>query len=387
MLMGNVIEAVTLAYSSAWKKWPDTQDKCFDDILRIRQESTYRTRSGKDVTVRMRWFPVHLPFVSAGEMTLPTTHPYINNLREPSPKVRGEFVRQILALAKDGCEICFWQNAWNCYPSVAQAVLPAFKHRVVMNGDDAPGSTEIRTSPVAKHFNAVFHMNLIWNHNGERTADLYRRLGVSHTYYVSIGGTTSGLFASYDELMGFDLDKRIDSIRNGQYDYDLVFVGGLMGPTRADMNRVECAAMFKHAGMRTLFHGIGMRDGILQPMSPIDMARPVSSLYLRSFAVLNAPFVGLMGTRPFDVWAIGSLLLQHDAHGELAQIGVLPSVHYVEHNGTYADMIDKVRYYRAHVDETEKILREGHAIGRSLPGMFSHQKAMERLLSDLGYGV
>lgn len=405
------VEAVIVGYLPWEKKWPDSSDTDYNSVLGKRDSIEYNV-DGETVKVIVRWYPVFRAYAMAG-VSPPLHHPYINNSINPPQSVMDAMHYDLMCIANDGCKLLFWEHAYQCYPPVAQFLKGMFAHSVLIHCDDAPGSTEIKTLPIARFFDSAIVGNIIWNASGEKTKDLYRRMGINDTHYLALsttGGFMEGLaeqiglpkkaeegigiaplrhgfggartgYAGVGEKPGIDLDRRIDQIRRGAYSNDVVFVGGCMGPHRAKFNTAESAACLASAGIRNRILGIGMRDGPLMPRDPATLGRTVAKLYLDSFAALNIQFIGLMGTRPFDAWASGTLLVQWDPVGELADLGVVAGIHYAAYDGTIPGLISTIRYYQSHLDETEEILRSGYEISLVLPKENSIPRATERILS------
>lgn len=394
--MSKIVQEVIVGYQPSWAKWPDTNDLNYDSVLSWR--SDYACKIGDEtVTVRRRWYPVHRAYVVAGVLKLPAPHPAINNLMVPPKSVLDAMTYDLECVANDGCQLCVWEHAYQCYPEVAQHLKRLFVHSTLISADDSPGSTEPKTAPIAKFFNSAILCNVTWNASGERTSDLYRRLGVDETYYVALsctGGFMEGMATSIGLRYGgaqtghdgpmvqqpFDLERRIAQIRSGAYAHDLVFVGVSLGSVRQQLNLPETSALFSAAGLRTRIHGWAMRDGELLPRTSTMPGHPVAMLYLNSFATVNPRFVGLMGTRPFDAWASGTLLVQHDPVGEMEHIGLKSGVHYASYDGTVQGLIRTVKYYKTHLDETEAILREGYRVGKELPEKYSIPGAINEIL-------
>lgn len=406
-----VIEAVIVGYLPSWGKWPDSSDTDYNAILGQRVDAPYSLH-GAPLTLRTRRYPVHRAYAVAGQLKLPphTPHPFINNLNPPPQPVLDAMIYDLDCVARDGCQLCLWEHAYQCYPYVAQHLRRIFKHSILLHGDDAPGSTEIKTAPIAKFFDSVLHGNLVWHPGGEHTAALYRRLGVADTHYVTMsmtGGFVEGLGAWGQHVepapapgtvvmrrsplhpmvrrAEVDLERRLAGLRAGQYQYDLVFVGANMGQQRPKLNRPETTQALATAGLRTKFHGVGMRDGELAPRNPAALGTPVAQLYLNAFAVLNLQFVGLMGTRVYDAWAAGNLLVQWDPVGELDLLGVRAGEHYAGYDGTIPGLIRTVRYYQAHFDETERIIRAGHEQGPQLSTQHSVYGGVQAVLQKFAH--
>jgi len=388
------IEAVIVGWQAGWNKWPDSEDRDYSSVL-----SRRALLELDSVEVCFRWYPIHRAYTIAGE-GLPVTHPYVNNTVLPSANVRKIMVADLRAIALDGCRLCIWEQAIQCYPDVVYYLSELFRHAILIHCDDCPGSTELKTERIASYFDTVFHGNIVWNRAGEHTSALYRRLGVEDAHYIALGTTGGFLDGLLDNPEGteegagitplryglssalpgrkpFSLDDRIAALRRREYRYDLAFVGGALGDQRAEFNRFVAA----NRDLRIACFGIGMSGGPLTPRIPRIIGRPVAKLYLSSFATINIPFIGLMGTRPFDAWASGTLLFQHDALHELEAVGVQAGKHYVNFAG-FGSLSSSIRHYQKELDETEEILRAGHALGEKLRAKYSIKAALASVLDE-----
>jgi len=377
------VEAVKVIHIPDWRKYPDTEDTDYTEIMAQRQDTLFEI-DGEEVVVRFRIYPSYRPYCATGT-PLKFRHT-INNLVLPPQPVIDLMIKELTEIAKE-CKICYWEHARHCYPPVAECMSKVFAHSILTNADDSHGSTEIRTEPVAQFFSSVFHGNFIWTEEGEKTEDLYRNLGVKDIHYYSMsssGGFLDGLRdAGWMQGDVFDMDRRIQQLRDGKYETDLVFVGGNMGKHRTKYN--ENADLFAQSGVRLKLYGIRMKDDVLRPhpmfgYDPHGLGWPVANVYLNSFSTVNIQFIGLMATRPFDAWASGTLLFMWDPVGELKQCGIEDKVHYVAFDG-FQDLINKVKYYKGHMDEVEPILRAGHAFGAAFPFEHSVRNAMRKVLA------
>jgi len=377
------IEGVIVGYQNVWRKWPDSEDRDYSSVLAKRELREY-TVAGESIVVCMRWYPAHRAYVLAGVNKTPVWHPSINNTVLPPQSVMDAMLKDLTDIANDSVTLCYWEHAYQCYPYVAQHLKRIFKHSILMHADDCPGSTELKTEPIAKYFDSVIHGNVIWHPNGELTSSLYNRLGIQDTHYVALG-VSAGFMKGLDNELSvgqvFSVEDRIEQLREGGYSYDMVFVGGALGDQRAILNEDKTTALFKAAGLRTRILGVGMRDGTLHPRIPPDLGTPVAAVYLSAFSVLNMPMVGLMGTRPFDAWASGTLLIQQEMTHELRHLGILSGEHYAPFNGTMEDLIRVVRYHQEHFDETVKMIRAGYKYGMELSRRYNSKTAMESILT------
>lgn len=375
-----LVEQVIVCHYSGWGKWPDSQDMDYSGIMAQRTDGHY-TVDGESVTVRTRRYPAFRAIAATGK-DIRVDYPGIDNNQEMAPVAAAQMVADLAGIAKE-CKIIYWEHGWNCPPSVASHLKRLFAHSILFHGDDSPMASKLRSIPIARYFDSAFHGNVIWTHEGERTAKLYKSNGCADTHYIGPGPT--GGFV--EGLGAFDLEDRIRKIRAGQYSLDLVFVGGLIGPTRQMFNTRLHG--FRSAGqvqgLRIRFHGIGMVDGCIPPQDPNarigcpTLGKTVAPVYLDSFATVNLQYVGLPSSRMVDAMISGTLLFMWDPTGELAEIGVLPNVHYALFDGTFPGLLNRVMHFKTHLDETEKIVRAAYTLGKG----FSRQHSVDQALTQI----
>ena len=369
---------VTLPYRTAQSKWLDGAESRHVDGLEIFQLVVGDT----PVELHVLKYDWQHAFSVGGE----TPRVSWNNRNPPGRPVIDAMLRDLAELARAGYSLCLWEEAIHCYPAVAVHLKQIFAHSVLLAANDnggcavhSVGWTAVATGPSAGFFNSVIHGNTIWKNDGSQTSDMYRSLGVSDLYYA-----TQPLSPSFGEELtarNFTFEARIQQLHEHRYSNDLAFVGGLHGDFRFALNTAESSNLFQTAELRTRIYGAGMRDGLLLPQDAVDMwGRPVAALYLDSFATVNLQFIGLMSMRQYDAWESGTLLLQRDPVGELDEFGIKNGVHYVEYDLTVQDLIVKIKYYQAHMSETQAILLAGRDKGRELREKYNRARALEQIL-------
>lgn len=377
-----VIEQVVVCHYASWGKWPDTPDTNYDDVMSQRTEGHY-TVDGEPVTIRTRRYPAYRAIAATGKhLVIP--YPGIDNNVELNPAAAQQMVADLEAIGKE-CRICYWEHGCNCPPGVASHLKRIFAHSILFHGDDSPLASKLRSMPIARYFDSAFHGNIIWTEKGNRTAQLYKDHGCPDTHYIGPGPT-----GGFVEGLGkFDLEERIQLLKTGRYSLDLVFVGGLIGPTRMMMNTRLHG--FRSAGrvhgLRIKFHGIGMVDGCIPPQDPNSrvgcptIGKTVAPVYLDSFAVANFQYIGLASSRMVDAMISGTPLLMWDPVGELAAVGVQANVHYMLFDGSFPGLLDRVIYYKTHLDETEQIVRAAYELGKNFSRKNSIDQALTRVMS------
>jgi hypothetical protein len=163
------IKQLNVIHDPAWGKWPDTNDDDYSDVLAIRGN-----RLVDGIEVETRIYPAYMAFATAGNKQLPIDYQWIDNTKLPGQAVLEQQIEDLKQYGA-GCDVIFWDHAKNCYPPVAEYIPQLFKLAILPFADDCPGSSEIKTFPVARYFDALFYQMKVWDFaTGERTADKYK---------------------------------------------------------------------------------------------------------------------------------------------------------------------------------------------------------------------
>lgn len=343
------LEQVIATHRHEWKKWPDTQDRDYGPVLDERWSWSF-LRGDTLIRVHNRFYPVYSAYLRAGDESLPIRFPVINNLSPPSPAVLEQQRQDLRAVAKD-CKAVLWEHAHQCFPEVAWELPGLFDLRALSHGDDCPGSSDVKTFPVASYFNALIYSMFVWNNeSGALTADEYRRRGLGYARFCP-NVMSAGLQAGLDEL-DFSIDRKQAMIRAGECDPALAFVGFTGGGERAQMFRHLGAAHARQQqlGLSIRLHGIGMPDGPLEPRDPPHprgLGYPMAGLYANALSSPNMAISSLFNCRLADLWFAGVVQVVRDRWGELAKMGFADGEHFVGFDGTSDDLLAKVESMRA----------------------------------------
>ena len=341
------VEQVLVTHRHAWRKWPDTDDGDYSSVLAERRPSRYDLGGGVFLNVTERTLPAYLGHVRAGHRVLPdgVPFPWINNTRPPASAVL-DAQRAALAEAAAECRVLVWDHAHQCFPDVAAGLPAWFRLSILMHADDCPGSSELKTFPVAPYFDALYHQMLVWDdRTGVRVADKYKALGTKRTYFLPMG-PSAGLEAGLTAL-GADVREKAARVASGALAPSLVFVG--FAPRDASRRAAELAAAFDArrdlgiAGITSKFHGVGCSDGQLPGRAGPEPGRALAPLYHGATFGLNAPVSSIFNSRLMDLWISGVAQVVHDVHGELAELGFLPGQHFIAYDGSTASLRAELR--------------------------------------------
>jgi len=354
------INQVIATHRHEWRKWPDTDDRDYTSVLDERWTWTFQ-RGDTTILVQNRFYPVYSAYLAAGDENLPIRFPVINNLTPPSPAVLEEQRRALVSLLID-CNAILWEHAHQCFPEVVFSLPPqAFNFRILSHGDDCPGSSDIKTFPVASFFNALCHSMFVWNNDtGALTADEYRNRGVEYTRFCP-NVMSAGLPAGLAEA-GFSIAAKQDLIRSEAATPDMAFVGFTGNGERAQLFRdlrLAHARQEQHGVSMKLYGAVGMPDGVLEPRDPPHpkgLGYPMASLYAGAFSSLNIAISSLFNCRLADLWFSGVVQFVRDRWGELAKNGFVDGEHYISFDGTAYDLLTKVRELKTKPKEAAEMI-------------------------------
>jgi len=360
-----LIKQATICYSPAWKLWPDTSDVDISEVVEARSSIDVEV-DGTVYRVENRNIPAHIGYMWSGHLQLPHVHPEINNLIEPPRHVQDAQAQAIIELG-EGCDILLWEHARQCYPRVMERVAGHFKLKLLRFGDDCPGSSELKTFPVARYFDVLLHGMNVWDFvSGRRVPDVYAEHGL-HETYLELPNPTVGLLETL-KADGFSLDDKIRKVHARTLDKDLCFVGlKSLRSWRAGLLHQLGGELAPH-GIRTAYYGYGgMRDGVLEPRDHVlGLAYPVAKLYERTLCGLNTPISSVYNCRMMDLWFAGVVPIIHDKHGEMLEIGAEPYVDHLVFDGTADALYKHVKHMMDRPDLVEAIIRAGHKIAQRL---------------------
>jgi hypothetical protein len=315
-------------------------------------------RPGVELTIKTRPYPIQKSFRDAGEQSCLLAHQWIDNTTLPPQSVLDAQLEALEELSED-CNVVIWDHAQNCYPEVAKHLPRLFDLAILPFADDCPGSTEAKTLPVARFFDALFYQMYIWDfRSGVRTESKYRDYAPDLKFYFKCQNESAGLNEGLADIL-FGVQNKIDALKMGIFPpIDFVFVGCLGWMDRKGFCSDLNAADF--GGLHSRIHGQGMRDGYLAESPGKPVAYPVAKLYSQSLFGVNPQVSSIFNARLIDLWVSGVIQFIHDPHGELASQGFEAGVHYVSFDGTVADMIGKMHALRADPKAAANIMEQAH---------------------------
>ena len=344
-----VIQQVIVYDNIGWQKWPGTNDRDFSDICAQRDVSPASYEwEGHKFRVESRFLPAYKAFVDAGEDP-PLTYQWIDNTKPPSQRVIDAMVALLEEYAKE-CPVILWDHALNCYPSVAQHLRRLFRLALLAFADDCPGSSEIKTFPVAEHFDALYYQMKVWDFKtGVLTADKYREIAPGLKLYHKGQNESAGLFEGLANIL-FDVNDKVSLLRRGVYPaIDVAFVG-----YRGWFWRKEfCDGLnaMDDGGLTVRLHGTDMRHGELDGRWAPNPGLQVGKLYANSLFGPNPQVSSIFNGRLMDLWRCGVVQLIHDPYNELVDEGFEPWVHYVPFDGTADDAMRLVHELKPQKDK------------------------------------
>ncbi len=159
-------------------------------------------------------------------------------------------------------------------------------------------------------------------------------------------------------------------------EYDVCFIGPVQDiPNFNTMTRVDALDVLFKAFPNFYF-------GLVVPQKPeVNVFEDAARKFNQSRVVFNISTKDDVNRRVFEVLCSGSFLLTNylPTLGELFEEGV-DLVTY----DSYADMVEKVRYYLVHDEERERIASTGH---QKVMQAHTYRHRVETILKTLGYTV
>lgn len=358
------VDQVIATHRHEWRKWPDTADDDYASVFAERSQWVFR-RDDVELRVNNRFYPVYSAYPRSGDKRLPIRFPVIDNLYPPSEAVLAQQRNDLKALSAK-CTILLWEHTHQCFPAVACDLPTLFPTlRTIQFGDDCPGSSDVKTFPVAAYFNALCYSMFVWNaETGSLTADEYQRRGLAYTRFCP-SGMSAGLTEGLRDLK-HDLAQKQALVRVGWADPHLGFVGFSGAGERAVlMQHLKHAhGQQKQLGLSLRLYGMGMPDGILEPRDPPHpkgLGYPMAPLYHTALSSVNVPISSLFNCRLADLFLAGVVQFVRDRWGELPRMGFVEGEHYLGFDGTADDLLRKVESLRQRPEEAAALIGRAHA--------------------------
>lgn len=348
------IQQVIVYDDPAWGKWPGTDDKDFSDILAKRDVAPAEYEyNGQRFKVESRFYPAYKAYAEAGEDP-PIAYQWIDNTKPPSQRVMDIMLRDLGALSGE-CPVILWDHARNCYPPVAEHIQALFRLAILPFADDCPGSSEIKTFPVAKFFDALYYQMKVWDfENGAHTADKYHEVAPDLKCYFKGQNESAGLAEGLLNI-NFSVSDKIRGLRMGVYPpIDLAFVGYRAWHWR----KTFCDGLnaVNTDGLTVRLHGTDMRHGELDGRWSRTPGFQAAKLYANTLFGPNPQVSSIFNGRLMDLWRCGVVQMIYDPHGELASEGFDAWTHYVPFDGTAEDVMRLVRELKPQKEKLADII-------------------------------
>jgi len=348
------IQQVIVHDDPAWKLWPGTEDADFSHVCAMRDVAPADYEfDGQKIKVVSRFYPAYKAFAEAGEDP-PMGYQWIDNNKVPSQRVLDIMLRDLTELSKE-CSVVLWDHARNCYPAVAQKIPELFRLAILPFADDCPGSSENKTFPVAKWFDALYYQMKVWDFNtGVLTANKYAEIAPRLKCYFKGQNETVGLAEGLSNT-GFNVMDKINNLRRGVYPaVDLAFVGYRAWHWRRTF--LDGLNNADGAGLVMRLHGTEMKHGEMDGRYAPNPGYHVSKLYSNTLFGPNAQVSSIFNSRLMDLWRCGVVQMVYDPHAELESEGFVPWVHYVPFDGTVDDLLRLVREMKPQRDRLADIM-------------------------------
>lgn len=371
------INQLVANHLKTWGKWPDTEDRDYSSVLAERWEERY-VIDGDEYLITNKWYPVYLPYAETNQRPV-VAYDWIDNTFEPGEDVLASSLKWLYELSK-GCQSLYWWHAWNAWPNAVKD-FHALPIMCLHFGDDCPGSTEIKTLPVARFFDSIIYSMYVFNSsNGIKTADIYSSSGVNG--YFTISGASCGLEKQIQSTE-FDIYRKAASVQNSDRpSIDFSFVG-FGGGTQKRCKILQDMHYSKWGDLKIKLHGTCMKDGILEPRLPIENSGAVcADLYFDSLFGVNLQQSSLFTTRMIDLWLCGVVQLMHDPCGELADNGIIDGEHYLSFDGTFDNMLHVINAVKNDNQKLSRLILDGHKMAKHLLATKGPSAAIGRMYSD-----
>jgi len=355
--MKHQIKQLVVDHLHEWGRWPDCDNADYADAMNWRGKSVYQ-HGDLEIEVESRYYPVYKAFAEV-DRDLPIAFPWIDNTKEPSLAVQDQMLADLRKLAAE-CDVVLWNHAKNCYPRVAKHLPELFGLAILPFADDCPGSSEIKTFPVAMYFDAFYYQMYIWDfETGVKTHDKYAAVAPNLKPYFKCQNESTGLLDGLGNIW-FNVNEKIALIRQGRMPpIDLVFVGnGAAWHWRQKFIDELNAADF--GDLHSALYGAKMRDGVLGAGPGAACGYLVGKLYTQALCGVNPQVSSIFNGRLIDLWACGVIQFIYDPHEELRLQGFEEGTHYLGFDGTAADLIARVEDVKKDPGRCADIIQAAH---------------------------
>lgn len=381
-----IVHQCVVHHAHDWGLWPDTDSRNYDPVMNNTEDALPVIEAGGvRFQVRNHIYPAYKPFMDLGcriggdqkfiarnGSTFDVPFPWIDNTKEPPSSLLQYFAKDLARfIEKHNCKVLLWDHARNCWPSIARYIPDMVNLAILPFADDCPGSSDVKTFPVAKHFHALYYQMKIFNlQTGERTADKYKAVAPDLRCYFKGQNESAGLLDGL-ALIGFNPQEKVNNLIAGLYPaIDFAFVGPAWGGIRKDLNTVDWGDLV------TKLYGTGMRDGELDGRWSTTPGVQCAKLYAGTLFGVNPQVASLHNGRLIDLWRSHVCQLIHDPWGELAEEGFAPWEHYVPYDGTAGDALRLVKELKPQRQRVAEIIAAGgnrcheYQITKSTPAVY-----------------
>jgi len=333
----------------------------------------HRLEDGRIVEVENRYWSTHNAFRVTGQVP-PLPFPMTDNTRTPNDCVLQRQLEELEHVAKD-CDVIYWQHAHACYPTVAQHLKRLFKQSILYFGDDCPGSSEIKTFPVARFFDALIYSMLVWNGDtGEHAATKYAEQGLSRSYWYPMS-TSNGVMEWITKNQFMPLEATVRP-------FDLVWVGNAGFTTRRQGITAHMVIARGAPDLNCKLYGFAMPDGELDSRARPDVGFPCAALYSYALCGANVAESSIFNCRLQDLWETGVIQIVNDAHHELAEFGFVDGEHYLSWDGSAQHLMDRIRWCKTNARAVEKMRLDAFMKRRAFASTYNHGMALARAYAD-----
>lgn len=345
--VSNDISMVRVTHYPEGARWPEGSDRNFAPFHAPQHNFAHTLRDGRSAAWNYRFYDPYSAYVSEG---LPAGQPQhgrlINNVAwVPSTTVLDRMVRDLEQISKK-CSVLWWDAAIQCFPYVAQHLKKLFRLTILSFGDDMPGSSEIKTFPVAPFFDVLLHLMYTWDfQTGQTVPEVYGARGIRDCRFWAWGPFetvyTDAWFA-----------EKVARIRANALPVDIIWLGG-SGISLRRRQLLQNIVSTAGKNPKTRFHGNGMRDGWYKGKPSDHYGWSIFGLNIAESSFFNGRFA--------DLCMSGTIQLAHDPHGELSRFGFVDGEHFLNFDGTAEGFSRRMAEYRGNSEALAQIATTARA--------------------------
>lgn len=326
-----IADMVRVTHYPEGARWPEGDDRNFGPFHAIRHDFRHTLHDGRVATWRYRFYD---PYSAYGNESLPAGQPpigrFINNVAwVPSRTVLDRMVSDLETISQE-CQILWWDSAIQCFPHVAQHLKRLFRLSILNFGDDMPGSSEIKTFPVALFFDVLAHAMYTWDFaTGRSVPEVYAAHGLSDCRFLAWGP----MERVYDEVW---FARKLERLREGTLPIGMIWLGG-SGIASHRQRLLRDISIAADPWLQICLYGNGMRDGWKDGRASDQYAEAMFGVNIAESSLFNGRFA--------DLFMSGTIQVAYDPHGELSRFGFFDNEHYLCFDGTVQGMMKRIFQY------------------------------------------